>query len=73
MIQKTFAFLFFASFLLGTWKGYVALWVDDTPIPQKVFPFCVSSLPLKDQMELKQGIAAETPDILTERLEDFLS
>lgn len=73
MARKTAAFFLSAFFLLGTWKGYVALWVDDTPIPRKVFPYCVSSLPQKDQQALKQGIRAETPEILTKRLEDFLS
>ncbi len=73
MIRKAAILFLSAFFLLGTWKGYVALWVDNTPNPQKVFPYPVSSLPQTDQQALKQGIEAETPEILAQRLEDFLS
>lgn len=62
-----------AGFLLGSYKGYVALWEDDDPDPKQIFPCPVASLPEADQVSLEQGIRARSETELNILLEDFLS
>lgn len=67
------ATLLVLTFLLGTYKGYLALWADGDPEPKQIFPCPVSSLPKADQDALEKGIYIGTNDELSRRLEDFLS
>ena len=60
-------------FLLGTHKGYLALWKDDRPEPFQIFPVKVASLPEADQAALETGIVARSEVELSSLLEDFLS
>ena len=61
------------TFLLGSYKGYLALWEDGDPKPKKIFPCPVSSLPAADQEALEKGIYIGTKNGLSRYLEDFLS
>lgn len=61
------------SFLLGSYKGYIALWVDEDKDPVRVFPYKVSSLPQADRKLLEQGIHIGSESELGRLLEDYLS
>ena len=66
-------FLLAVTFLLGSYKGYLALWADGDPEPKQVFPCPISSLPASDQEALEKGIYVGTKDGLSRYLEDYLS
>ena len=73
-MKKPFpAVLLTAIFLLGTHKGYLALWKEDRADPFQIFPVKVSSLPEADQVALASGIPARSETELSSLLEDFLS
>jgi len=61
------------AFLLGNYKGYIALWSGTDPEPMVVFPYRTDSLPPADQAALENGIPLENREQLTHLLEDFLS
>ena len=65
--------LFALMFLLGNYKGYLALWKEDREDPVQIFPLQVSSLPEQDQATLERGIPARSETELSSLLEDFLS
>lgn len=67
-----YSILFF-TFLLGVHDGYVALWVHEDPLPQRIYPYSVQSLPLEDQLALSQGIPIADEETLNRYLEDLLS
>ena len=58
--------------LLGVKNGYLTLWKGEDPQPVQTFPVRVSSLPLSDQLLLRQGIRVENEDALQALLEDYL-
>lgn len=60
-------------FLLGSHKGYLALWKEDRPEPFQIFPVKVESLPEADRLALEEGIRARSEIELSSLLEDFLS
>ncbi len=59
--------------VLGTWKGYVALFEENKAEPRQIFPYSVSSLPEEDQTALEKGIVIRSERRLRELLEDYLS
>lgn len=61
------------GFLLGVYKGHIALWQCEDPMPVEVFPFRVTSLPPADQETLHQGIRVNSGAELARLLEDYLS
>lgn len=72
-IQKTLCAIALSVYLLGSHKGYLALWKDDRPEPFQIYPVKVSSLPDEDRQALEKGIAARSEIELSSLLEDFLS
>ena len=62
-----------AMFLLGSHKGYLALWKEDRTEPFQIYPVKVESLPKADQDRLSEGITARSDLELAGLLEDFLS
>lgn len=64
--------LFFA-FLLGSYKGYIALWREGCPEPIKVFPYQTAMLPPADRQALEKGILITDETELVQLLEDYLS
>ena len=73
-IQRTvLSSLLVLMFLLGSHKGYLALWKEDRPEPFQIFPVKVDSLPDADQQRLSEGIEARSDLELSSLLEDFLS
>ena len=67
------SFSLLIMFLLGSHKGYLALWKQDRPEPFQIFPVKVDSLPEADREALEKGIAARSEMELSSLLEDFLS
>ena len=65
--------LLYGMFLLGSHKGYLALWKEDRPEPFQIFPVNVDTLPEADRKMLEQGIPARSETELSSLLEDFLS
>ena len=63
----------YAMFLLGSHKGYLALWKEDRPEPFQIFPVKTETLPQADQDALEKGIPARSEIELSSLLEDFLS
>jgi hypothetical protein len=61
------------GYLLGVYRGQIALWKDPDPTPIRVFPYSISMLPEEDQQTLRKGIHADSIIELTRQLEDYLS
>ena len=59
--------------LLGTWKGYIALFDPGKEEPRQIFPCQVSTLPEKDQQALMNRIPIRNQRALQQALEDYLS
>ena len=59
--------------MLGSWKGYVALFRNDSEEPWQIFPTPVASLPEADQLALADGIRVRNERDLQQLLEDYLS
>ncbi len=59
--------------VLGTWKGYVALYEPRKLEPRQIFPTAVASLPQADQTALEEGIIVRNDRDLQNLLEDYLS
>ena len=74
MIKQRTCSLFLALYLiLGTWKGYIALFQQGKSEPRQIFPTQVSSLPEADQLALEKGIVVRSDKKLQQLLEDYLS
>ena len=74
MIRNRYGYLaLICLFLLGSYKGYIALLTDDSKEPAKVFPYSVESLPPADQKRLEKGIKISSAQELYELLQDYLS
>ena len=61
------------GYLLGVYRGQIALWKDPDPQPMRVFPYSVSMLPEEYRPTLEKGIRADSIIELTKQLEDYLS
>ncbi len=59
--------------ILGTWKGYVALFDPGASEPRQIFPTSIESLPEADQQALNEGIPVRNQRDLDQLLEDYLS
>ena len=59
--------------LLGSWKGYVALFEKGQEEPRQIFPCPVDTLPEEDRKALEEKIPIRSPKALEEALEDYLS
>ena len=59
--------------ILGCWKGYVAIFPEESEEPRQIFPCKVASLPEADQQALEEGILVRNDRDLNQLLEDYLS
>ena len=59
--------------VVGTWKGYVALFEKGHQEPKQIFPCPVAALPPSDQEALEKGIIVRNQRDLQQLLEDYLS
>ena len=71
--QRYFSFLLALYLILGTWKGYVALFRSGKQEPWQIFPTLAESLPEPDQAALEEGIVIRSEKKLQQLLEDYLS
>ena len=61
------------GYLLGVYRGQIALWKEPDPQPIRIFPYSVSMLPEEDRATLEKGIRADSIMQLTRQLEDYLT
>lgn len=73
MRKKFLANLLALYVVLGTWKGYVALFEKGAEEPRQIFPTQVTTLPPADQAALENGIVIRNDRDLQQLLEDYLS
>jgi hypothetical protein len=71
LTHLTFALIL--GLILGTHKGFIAIWETGNTEPMKTFPVAVSSLPPADQAALQRGIPIDSAGALAQLLEDYLS
>ena len=71
--KRSFPCLLALYLLLGSWKGYVALFEKDAGEPTQIFPCPADSLPPADQAALEDGIVIRNQRDLQEIMEDYLS
>ena len=71
--QRQFAALLALYLVLGSWKGYVALFRGNDEEPWQIFPTAVAALPDADRAKLEEGIIIRSDAALQEILEDYLS
>ena len=74
MKQSLLPGLFLSLFLvLGSWKGYLALFDQNAQEPRQIFPCSIDTLPPDDQASLEEGIIIRNDRQLQQLLEDYLS
>ena len=74
MIRQRFLSALLALYVvLGSWKGYVALFEKGNDEPTQIFPCPVDTLPEDDQRALEEKIPIRSPKALEKALEDYLS
>lgn len=71
--KRSFSFLLALYLLLGSWKGYVALFENSKEEPIQIFPCPVISLPEADQQALEAKIPVRNQRDLQQILEDYLA
>ena len=71
--KRRFSYFLALYLLLGSWKGYVALFEKDREEPRQIFPCPVDSLPEADQQALEEKIPIRNDRDLQQALEDYLS
>jgi len=71
--KRRIASLLALYLLLGSWKGYVALFEKDAQEPRQIFPCPVDTLPEADRMALEEKIPIRNQRDLQQVLEDYLS
>ena len=74
MISKRYVSSLLALYvILGSWKGYLALFEKGQTEPRQIFPTTVAALPPADQEALEKGIVVRNQRDLQQLLEDYLS
>ena len=71
--KRRIPFLLALYLLLGSWKGYVALFEKGREEPRQIFPCPVNTLPEADQLRLMDKIPIRNQRDLQQALEDYLS
>lgn len=66
-------FILIMGYLLGIQNGWIALWKDGNPEPERVFSYKAEILPPEDQKALAKGIHLDEDSALIKLLEDYLS
>ena len=71
--KRRFPYLLALYLLLGSWKGYLALFEKGKEEPRQIFPCQISTLPEADQAALEEKIPIRNDRDLQQALEDYLS
>lgn len=61
------------AMVLGTFEGKLALFIGESPYPNRIFDFFVRNLPPEDQNLLSEGIKIASEEELEKLLEDYMS
>ena len=61
------------AWVLGSWKGYLALFDAGAAEPRQIYPVALEALPEADRAALEEGIPIRNQRDLAGRLEDYLS
>ena len=61
------------AWVLGSWKGYLALFDPGAEEPRQIWPVLVEALPEADRLALEEGITIRGKRRLDAMLEDYLS
>lgn len=72
-MNKLLPLMLALGLMLGSYKGYIALFDREQEEPKQVFPYAVTSLPPDDQKALRQRIPVANEGELCRLLEDYLS
>ncbi len=73
LFYRTLPALLCIGLLLGSYRGFVALFEEGSTEPRQIYPYKTESLPLADQQELAKGIPVPSEKALTHMLEDYMS
>lgn len=73
LIQRYLPALLSLGMILGSFRGYVALFDEEESEPLQVFPYRIEALPPADQAALNNGIPVRSEKELAHLLEDYLS
>lgn len=73
VLRKLFARLLALGLVLGSFRGYVALFDKGKAEPRMVYPYATAALPKADQEALEAGIPVKCEEELDRLLEDYLS
>ena len=73
LFQRALAPVLMLYLILGCYKGYIALFDEESCEPRQIFPNQVITLPEEDQKLLAEGIVIRSDRQLKELLEDYLS
>ena len=73
LIHRFLTVLLSLGLILGSFRGYVALFEEGKKEPRQVFPYRTETLPLADQVALNKGIPVLNEKALQHLLEDFTS
>ena len=65
--------LLILAFLLGSYRGYLALFDPGNTEPRQIYPCKIESLPEADRIALEAGIRVRNTERLNALLEDYLS
>ncbi len=71
--KRSFSTLMALYLMLGSWKGYVALFEKNSEEPRQIFPCPVDTLPEEDRLALEKKIPIRNQRDLQQALEDYLS
>ena len=71
--KRSFVSALVLYLLLGSWKGYLALFEKGKEEPRQIFPCQISTLPEADQAALEEKIPIRNDRDLQQALEDYLS
>lgn len=61
------------ALILGSYRGYLALYASGSAQPRQVYPLPVAALPQADQQALSTGMILDSEAALAQLLEDYLS
>lgn len=73
VLRGLLARLLACGLVLGSFRGYVALFDMGQEVPRRIYPYCVDSLPDADRQALAEGIPVANEEELRRLLEDYLS
>lgn len=61
------------TMVLGAFEGKLALFIGESPYPNRIFDFFIRNLPPEDQKLLSEGIEIVSEEELEKLLEDYMS